>query len=463
MPDIAARAGKFPTIKSNGFKLPAGRIPPQNLEAEESLLGALLLDRDAIVEVAEFLKPEHFYSQDQHGAIYNAIIRLFEKRRPIDLITVTEQLKLDGALDVSGGTEYLASLAEKVPTSAHVVYYGRIIHDHYTKRKLVAIASKISDAAFDDTLETKDILDAAESAVFSVSQEQTFQYFTPIKDALAESFERLDDLHKNKGKLRGIATGYKSLDKKLAGFQDSNLIILAARPGVGKTSFALNIAEYITTHAEVPVGIFSLEMSKEELVDRLLVGQADVDAWKLKTGRLEEDDFERIAQAMGELADAPLYIDDTPGSSIMEIRTKARRLQLEVGIKVLFIDYLQLIVGNGRAENRVVEVSQISQSLKNLARELKIPVIALSQLNRQVEGRGDGRPQLADLRESGAIEQDADVVMFLYHEDKENKEGIKLDIAKHRNGPTGLIDLMFKPERVKFYELDKRQKSSDTA
>lgn len=463
--DVGEASSAFTSKKRgsifDGVKPTTGRVPPQNLEAEQSLLGALLLDRDAIVSVAEFLRPEHFYLIDQHGAIFNAILSLFERRKPVDIITVTEQLKAEGSLEQSGGTEYLASLVEKVPTAAHVEYYGRIIRDHFTKRRLVGIAAKLSDAAFDNTQETKDILDQAEAQIFSISQEHMHQDFIPIKDALSESFERLDDLHKNKGKLRGVPTGYKTLDAKMAGMQDSNLIILAARPGIGKTSLALNIAEHVATVEGLPVGIFSLEMSKEELVDRLLVGQADVDAWKLKTGRLEEDDFERIAQAMGELADAPLYIDDTPGASIMEIRTKARRLQIEVGIKLLIVDYLQLITTNGKAENRVVEVSQISQSLKNLARELKIPVLALSQLNRQVESRGERRPQLADLRESGAIEQDADLVMFLYHEDPDNKEAIKLEIAKHRNGPTGVIDLIFKGDRVKFYEVDHRRKKDN--
>lgn len=461
---VGESSSSFGSSKSgnifDGLKPTSGRVPPQNLEAEQSLLGALLLDRDAIVSVAEFLRPDHFYLADQHGSIFNAILSLFDRRKPVDIITVTEQLKSDGALEQSGGSEYLASLVEKVPTAAHVEYYGRIIRDHYTKRKLVGIAAKLSDAAFDDTKETKEILDQAESQIFSISQENMRQDFTPIKDALSESFERLDDLHKNKGKLRGVPTGYKSLDNKLAGMQDSNLIILAARPGIGKTSFALNIAEHIATQEGIPVGIFSLEMSKEELVDRLLVGQADIDAWKLKTGRLEENDFERIAQAMGELADAPIYIDDTPGISIMEIRTKARRLQVETGMKVLIIDYLQLITTTTKAESRVVEVSHISQSLKNLARELKIPVLALSQLNRQVESRGERRPQLADLRESGAIEQDADLVMFLYHEDADNKEAIKLEIAKHRNGPTGVIDLVFKGDRVKFYEVERRRTKS---
>lgn len=447
-----------PRSTFDGAKPMVGRVPPQNIEAEQSLLGALLLDKDTIVDVAEFLRPEHFYLEDQHGAIYAAILSLYDRRKPVDLITAVEQLKQDGAFEQSGGLEYLTMLVEKLPTAAHAVYYATIIKDHYTKRRLVGVAAKISDAAFDDTKELKEILDGAESQIFSISQENTRQDFIPIKDTLSESFERLDELHKNKGKLRGVPTGYRSLDTKLAGFQDSNLIILAARPGVGKTSFALNIAEFIATHEEIPVGVFSLEMSKEELVDRLLVGQANIDAWRLKTGQLEEEDFDRIARAMGELAEAPLYIDDTPGISIMEIRTKARRLQLEVGIKLLVVDYLQLITTSGKAENRVVEVSQISQNLKNLARELKIPVIALSQLNRQVEGRGDGRPMLADLRESGAIEQDADIVMFLYHEDKDNKEAVKLDIAKHRNGATGSIDLIFKPDRVKFYEVESRRR-----
>lgn len=457
---------QFPTSGSgllstfDGARPSAGRIPPQNIEAEQSLLGALLLDKDAIVGVAELLRPEHFYLEDQHGAIYDAIISLYDRRKPVDLITVVEQLKTNGRLEQAGGMEYLALLVDKVSTTANAEYHATIIRDHYTKRRLVGIAAKISDSAFDDTQELQAILDSAESSIFSISQEHTKQDFTPIKDTLSESFERLDDLHRNKGKLRGVPTGYKSLDGKLAGFQDSNLIILAARPGVGKTSFALNIAEFIATHEQLPVGMFSLEMSRAELVDRLLVGQANIDAWRLKTGRLEEDDFDRIAQAMGELADAPLYIDDTPGINIMELRTKARRLQLEVGIKLLIVDYLQLITTSGKADNRVVEVSQISQNLKNLARELKIPVIALAQLNRQVEARGDGRPMLADLRESGAIEQDADIVMFLYHEDKDDKEHIKLDIAKHRNGATGSIDLMFRPDRVKFYEVEHRRKKA---
>ena len=278
----------------------------------------------------------------------------------------------------------------------------------------------------------------------------------PLKDALAESFDRLDELHKKKGGLRGVSTGYWDLDGKLAGMQDSNLLILASRPGQGKTSLALNIAAHVAVSEGLPVGIFSLEMSKEELVDRLLVAQAEVDAWKLKTGNLDDNDFDRLQEAMGVLADAPLFIDDTPASNLMEIRTKSRRLQVESGLKLLIVDYLQLIHGRN-LENRVQEVSEISQSLKNLARELKIPVIAVSQLSRAVEQRGTRKPQLADLRESGAIEQDADVVMFLWRADPENFEEVKLDIQKHRNGPTGEIDLTFKKERVKFYGVEKRR------
>jgi replicative DNA helicase len=283
------------------------------------------------------------------------------------------------------------------------------------------------------------------------------QVFIPIKDALAESFERLDELHRSSGSMRGVATGFKDLDDTLAGMQKSNLIILAARPGMGKTAFALNICQHIAVTNKKSVGFFSLEMSKEELVDRLLVGQADIDAWKLKTGRLSELDFAKLTDAMGILADAPLYIDDTPGLSILEMRTKARRLMAERGLDLIVVDYLQLIRGRG-LENRVTEVGEISQGLKNLARELKVPVLSLSQLSRAVEQRGSKQPQLSDLRESGSIEQDADVVMFLYREDDEDIESVKLTIAKHRNGPTRLIDLRFKGDRIKFYGIEHRQK-----
>ena len=436
-------------------KTPLGRIPPQDLEAEKSIIGAILLDSDAITSVIQVLRPEFFY-KSSHADIYRAILALYERREPIDLVTLTAQLKQKGNFDKVGGAAYLAELASGVPTSAHITQYTRIVRDHFIKRQLIATAAKISESAFNETGDIRSILDETEQTVFGLSQQQLSQNFMPLRDALAESFDRLDELHKKAGGLRGVATGFSDLDNKLAGMQDSNLLILASRPGQGKTSMALNIAQYVAVHDGLPVGIFSLEMSREELVDRLLVTQSDVDAWRLKTGKLDDEDFDRLQEAMGILADAPIFIDDTPAANILEMRTKARRLQVEHGLSLLIVDYLQLIHARN-LENRVQEVSEISQSLKNLARELKIPVLACSQLSRAVEQRGSRKPQLADLRESGAIEQDADVVMFLWRADPDKMEEVKLDIQKHRNGPTGEIEMIFRPERVKFYGMEKRR------
>ncbi len=437
------------------------KLPPQNIEAEQSLLGALLIDKDAILKVGEILKPTSFYRTEQHGLIFEAIKNLFDHREPVDLVTLTEELKRLGVYDKVGGSAYLASLVNTVPTAAHVEHYAKIIREHSLRRSLIAQATKLIERAYNEEEPVEMLLEFAESGIFSLSQENVKRDFVPIKDALAESFDRLDELQKSSGKLRGVPTGFKDLDAKLAGLQDSNLVILAARPGMGKTGITLNIAQHVAVKAGLPVGFFSLEMSKEELVDRLLVAQADIDSWRLKTGRLDDRDFEKLSLAMGELAEAPLYIDDTPGISISEIRTKARRLQLEHGLKLIVVDYLQLIHGRN-LENRVQEVSEISQSLKNLARELKIPVLALSQLSRAVENRGTRRPQLADLRESGAIEQDADVVMFLYREDPEKIEQVTLDIQKHRNGATGEISLIFRPDRIKFYGMEKHRQVANS-
>ena len=430
------------------------KLPPQNIDAEMSLLGSLLIDKDAIVRISEILKTRDFYRTEQHGPIYEAIQALFEKREPIDLVTVTEELKRISRYDSIGGAAYLTSLVNVVPTSAHIEQYAQIIKGHSVRRTLIYEATKLIERAYNEAEDVDQLLEGAESAIFSISQDHVSRDFTPIKDALTESFDRLDELQKTSGKLRGISTGFKDLDSKLAGMQPSNLLILASRPGQGKTSMALNIAQHVGAVVGDPVGIFSLEMSQEELVDRLLIGQADIDAWKLKTGKLDERDFDKLSLAMGELAEAPIFIDDTPGISISEMRTKARRLQIEHGLKFLIVDYLQLIHGRN-LENRVQEVSEISQQLKNLARELKIPVLALSQLNRSVEARGTRKPQLADLRESGAIEQDADVVMFIYREDPEKGENVTLDIQKHRNGPVGEIQLFFRAERTKFYGMEK--------
>jgi replicative DNA helicase len=432
------------------------RVPPHSQEAEESVLGAMLLDKDAVIAVAEFLLPEDFYDE-RLREIYEACLELYEDRTPIDVLTVTDKLKKRKILKDVGGASYLADLANKVPTAAHVEHYGRIVKDTATKRSLMSTASRLVEISMDEGMGASELLDAAESQIFSLSQRSLSTAFTSVKDTLAESFDRLDELHKQGEGIRGVATGYADLDDALAGMQKSNLLILAARPGVGKTSLALNIVENVAVKNKRPIGFFSLEMSREELVDRLLVAQADIDAWKLKTGKLSEDDFTKLSNAMGELAEAPLYIDDTPALSILEMRTKARRLQVEHGLDFLVVDYLQL-ARSRNLENRVQEVSEISQGLKNLARELKIPVLALSQLSRAVETRGGKKPQLADLRDSGSIEQDADVVMFLWREDEENSENIMLDVAKHRNGPLRSVPLRFRGDRIKFYGRETKRK-----
>lgn len=437
------------------------KVPPHDLVAEQSLLGAILIDKDAMVDVAEFLHPDHFYSESNQD-IFSAMLILYEQHEPIDVVTVTSQLKKDGVLKKTGGTTYVNELLNVVPTSAHAEKYGQIIKENFTKRQLIKAAASINELAFSDTGGADSIVDQAEQEIFSIAKYATRRDFVVIKDALASSFDRLDELHKNAGGLRGVPTGFSELDFKLAGMQPSNLLILAARPGTGKTAMMLNMTQYCAVHDKIPVGIFSLEMSKEELVDRLLVSQADIDAWRLKTGKLSDDDFTRLSDAMGELAEAPIYIDDTPGISIIEMRTKARRLQIEHGIKLIVVDYLQLIDPGRRYDSRVQEVSIISQNLKNLARELQMPVLACSQLSRAVESRGTRVPELSDLRESGSIEQDADVVMFLYREEQDQSQWgeqipTKLRIAKHRNGPLAEIDLIFRGDRIRFFGVEKQQ------
>ena len=436
------------------------KVPPHDFEAEKSVLGAVLIDSAAMNLVAEFLKPDHFYDPS-HKAIFSAMLTLFEKQQPIDVVTLQDELKTHDALKKVGGKSYLSDLINTVPTSAYIEHYGLIVKNHYVKRRLIDISSRMVEKSFDQKADVKKLLDEAEVEIFALSQQHLHRDFIQLKEALAESFERLEEFMKKGSALRGVATGYVDLDNKLAGMQDSNLLILAARPGIGKKTLALNIALNAAVKSKVAVGFFSLEMSKEELVDRLLVGQADIDAWRLKTGKLSDDDYKKLTEAMGELSEAPIFIDDTPGSSILEMRTKARKLKMEKDIKLLVVDYLQLANAGRFYESRVNEVSAISQGLKNLARELKIPVVAISQLSRAVEQRGSKKPQLADLRESGAIEQDADVVMFLYLEEEsedlldQSKKLVKLYIAKHRNGPTGEMDLMFRGDRVKFYGVEK--------
>lgn len=443
--------------------MPSVKVPPHDTQAEQSVLGAILIDKDAMVDVAEFLRPHHFYS-DKNALVFTAMMELYEQHEPIDVVTVTAQLKKNGSL--SGvTTSYVSELVNVVPTSAHAEQYARIIAEHATKRRLVEAAAKITELAFKDEGAANAIVDEAEAEIFAIAQSATRRDFIPIKDALASSFDRLDELHKRAGGLRGVPTGFPELDTKLAGMQDANLLILAARPGTGKTAMILNIAQHVTVKEKIPTGIFSLEMSKEELVDRLLVSQADIDAWRLKTGKLTDDDFTKLSDAMGELAEAPLFIDDTPGLNIVEMRTKARRLQVEHGVKLIIVDYLQLADSGRKFDNRVQEVSVISQSLKNLARELRVPVLACSQLSRAVEARGSKVPELSDLRESGSIEQDADVVMFLYREETDQamwgeQISTKLRIAKHRNGPLAEIDLMFRGDRIRFYSVERKHADS---
>lgn len=449
-------------IKNPDFK--TNKMPPQNVEAEQSVLGSLMIDKNAVIKVGDIITSEDFY-KDNHGKIYEAMIYLYEHHEPIDLLSLSNRLKETDNLERIGGESYLASLANTVPTAANIVHYAKIVEKKAVLRRLIDNASQIVADAYDETEEVEKTLDDAEQKIFSVSKKHIRQDFTPIKPILEEAFDRIDDLHKNKGKLRGIPTGFTDLDNILSGLQNSNLIILGARPSVGKSSLAMDIARHAAIHEKVPVGVFSLEMSKGEVIDRIICAEANIDLWKLRTGKLssigENDDFSRIGHAMGVLSEAPMFIDDSATLNVMAMRTMARRLQSEHGLGMLIVDYLQLIQGRGNPDNRVLEVSEISRSLKGLARELNVPILALSQLSRGIESRTDQRPKLSDLRESGSIEQDADVVLFIYREDKtktdsENKNIAEILVAKHRNGPVGSVKLFFKEECTSFKNLDKR-------
>lgn len=441
--------------------------PPQNLEAEMSVLGCVMLDSEALVKIADLISAEDFYDP-KHQLIYQTCVELFEKNRAIDVLTVTNHLQEKSMLEKAGGASYLAQVVASVPTSSHIMHYALIVRKKGSLRRLIQSASEITALAFKEEGEIEDILDNAEQKLFNVSQKHLHQNFQPIVSILHSTFERIDELHKEKGKLRGVPTGYVDLDKLLGGFQKSDLVVLAARPSMGKTSLALDIMRQVAVTQKQGVGIFSLEMSKDQLVDRLLSAQSDVNLWKIRTGLLKDEDFEKIGEAMGVLSEAPIYIDDSAGSNIMEVRTKARRLQAEHKIGLIVVDYLQLMEGRNQ-ENRVQEVSEISRALKLLARELNVPVLALSQLSRGVENRPDKVPQLADLRESGSIEQDADVVMFIYREDMyKGKDSRRPNIAeihikKHRNGPTGQVDLYFDADKTSFKNLDKTFDASPQA
>lgn len=436
-------------------------IPPQNTEAEASLLGALLIDSDAIVKIADIVHANDFYDE-RHKRIYEATLQLYEKHSPIDVLTLADQLKATGNLDVVGGPAYLTELTNFVPTAAHVEQYAEIVAQKALRRRLIKASQGIVNLGYNESKSLQELIEEAEMSLFNVSQQHVKQDVASLETILSESFDRLDDLHKDKNKVRGIPSGFRDMDNVLAGFQRSDLVILAARPSMGKTAFALNIAHNVAVKSKEPVLIFSLEMSKEQLVDRMLSMESGVDAWALRTGNLTDADFEKIGHAMGTLSEAPIFIDDTPGITVSDLRTKARREAHQRQLGLIIVDYLQLMSGGSRFGgdgNRVQEISEISRGLKGVARELNVPVIALSQLSRSVESRSPQIPQLQDLRESGSIEQDADVVAFIYREDYYNPDSDRkkitdIFIKKHRNGPTGNFELYFNREKQQFRSVD---------
>lgn len=437
--------------------------PPQNLDIEASLLGSLLIDGDAFLKISDALSAEDFFDK-KHATIFAAMKTLHDKRRPIDILTLSEQLKSLQQLESIGGASYLTELTNTVPTAAHLEQYADIVADKAIRRRLITASQDIAGIGGDESKSLQELIEEAETRLFEVSQRHVRQDITSLESILGDSFDRLDDLHRNKGGIRGIPTGLRDLDKLLAGLQRSDLIVIAARPSMGKTAIMLNMALNMATKAnQGSVLYFSLEMSKEQLVDRLLAAEAGVDAWKLRTGEgLTDKDFEKLSAGMGELAEAPIYIDDTSGITVSDLRTKARRLHHQHPLAAVIVDYLQLMSGGSRfasMANRVQEISEISRSLKILARELNVPVIAASQLSRSVENRSPQIPQLADLRESGSIEQDADIVAFLYREeyynpDSERKNITDILVKKHRNGPVRNIELYFDRERQRFRDLD---------
>lgn len=445
------------------------KIPPQSLEAEMSFLGSVLIDKDAMLKVADMVKPEDFY-KDAHARLFEAILELYGKNEPVDLLTLGNRLEEKGILEMIGGRSYLAALTNAVPTASNILNYAAIVHRKATRRRLLSAAHEISRLSYqEENDDIEGVLDEAQQHLYGVSQVHLKQTFSPIRSVLADAFDRIDELHRNKGQMRGIPTGFKQLDNLLAGLQKSDLVILAARPSVGKTSLALDIIRTIGTKQKVPVGMFSLEMSKEQLVDRLICAEANVDLWRMRTGRLSDkpdsDDFPRIGHAIGVLSESPLFIDDSPNLNIMQIRTKARRLQAEHGLGLIVIDYLQLMEAHNSSDNRTQEIAEITRGLKSIARELNIPVLAMSQLSRVVEQSKPAIPKLSHLRESGSIEQDADVVLFIYRKAADrnyrpedippDERGVaEIHIAKHRNGPTGMVKVAFNETLASFRNLE---------
>ncbi len=437
--------------------IPLQKLPPQSIESEQSVLGSILIDNDVIHKVVEILSPQDFYKEN-HQKIYEAMLSLYERGEPLDLITLSDELKRNKVLDKVGGVAYLVQLTEAVPTSANVLNYARIVKEKSLLRNLISAATEIISECYREEEEIEDLLDRAEQLIFSISEFRVKPSFYPIKDVLKETFKIIERLYERKELVTGVPSGFKDLDRLTSGFQPSDLIIVAGRPSMGKTAFCLNIAQYAAIHARVPTAIFSMEMSKEQVAMRMLCSEAKVNASKVRSGFLSEAELQRLTLAASILSDSPLVIDDTPALSVLELRAKARRLKREIALGLVIIDYLQLMRGRSSTERREQEISEISRSLKALAKELQIPVIAISQLSRRAEDRPGRRPQLADLRESGAIEQDADLILFIYRDEVYNpnspKKGIaEIIIGKQRNGPTGTVELAYVPELTAFKDL----------
>ena len=436
------------------------KIPPHNRDAEMAVLGSIMIDRAALGRVLDILTPEDFYLSE-HSIIYRTMLELFEKNAPLDILAVESRLGENGALERIGNASYLATLINSVTSPASIAHYASIVNKKRVLRDLISASYIVSDLGYQEERDVETLLDEAEQKIFSISQHSLRQKFSPMRDALAEAWERIDTLHKGKGVLRGVPTGFEKLDNLLSGLQKSDLVIIAGRPSLGKTSLALDIVRNAAVNHKISVGIFSLEMSTQQLVDRFIAAEAQVDLWKLRTGHLSEtsNDFQRINDALSRLAEAPIYIDDAASSNVLQMRAMARRLKSECDLGLIVIDYLQLMQPRQSTDNMVQQITEISRSLKQLARELDLPVLALSQLSRAVEQRHPPIPRLSDLRESGAIEQDADVVMFIYREDKTKRDSSRPNVAeilveKHRNGPTGIIELYFNPEKASFSTLD---------
>lgn len=435
------------------------KVPPNNIEAEQSVIGSMLLDKNAISTASEILTGDDFY-KEAHRQIFNAALELYNRNEPVDLVTIVDSLRGKGILDNIGGITYLSNLVSSVPTTANVKYYAKIVEEKSTLRKLIKSSSEIIEKCYSSSDDLIGIIDTAEKNIFNISQKATSHDFEPMSSLLEKGFNQIENLYNNKGAVTGIPTGFTEIDSKTSGFQKGDLVLIAARPSMGKTAFALNIAEYAAIRNNNSVAIFSLEMSKEQLAFRMLCSEANIDMLKLRTGDLEDDDWVRLAKSAGPLASAKIFIDDTPGITVTEMRSKCRRLKMEHGLDLIIVDYLQLMQGSSRTENRQQEVSDISRSLKALAKEMDTPLIALSQLSRAPEARADHRPMLSDLRESGSIEQDADIVSFLYRDEYYDKESEKRNIAeviiaKQRNGPTGTVELAFIGKYTKFGNLDR--------